>query len=161
MSAFVVSQAHIDYLLTAGIRYSSPALGADRVTWQARPSPPYPGSAGYEGWIAEVRANRRELDYTNADTVGAMLWAENHRSVSARYGELQATPEYRYRETARRVSAVGALKLLRCFEYQSCESADWEVTEAYRFCEGLRTLLIARLPGYEAAPWAIEDGEPA
>lgn len=38
-------------------------------------------------------------------------------------------------------------------EYQSCEHPGWRESEAARFCDALRSHLIARLPGMDEAPW--------
>jgi hypothetical protein len=46
-------------------------------------------------------------------------------------------------------------KAIACYEYQACECADWEQSEAVQFCDALRRKMIARLPGYEAAPWGV------
>lgn len=48
-------------------------------------------------------------------------------------------------------------KQLSCFEYQSCERPDWRDSEAFAFCEALRHAYIARVPGYESAPWGCSE----
>lgn len=60
MSAFVVSKSHIDALIAAGLTGS------------------YPLSWYHEG-------EHHQLKHDNASNVGAMLWAENVRSVEHRY----------------------------------------------------------------------------
>lgn len=57
------------------------------------------------------------------------------------------------------VSVVGALKALACYEYQSCESDDWESTEAFAFCEALRHTLIWALPNIDDAAWEVQAPE--
>ena len=50
---------------------------------------------------------------------------------------------------------VELLSALACYEYQACETEDWESTEAAAFCRALRKELISRLSGYSEAPWEI------
>lgn len=53
------------------------------------------------------------------------------------------------------LSTVAKLKLLHAYEYQSCEAPDWAESNARRLCDDIRYTLIARLPGYDNAPWSI------
>lgn len=94
----------------------------------------------------------------SADGIGRMLWHENAASIEARYGpdagqfDLAAT--YRYTTPVGRIpSAVEALKLISCYEYQSCEHPGWTGSRAHAFCQSLTGVLIGCLPGYDAAPW--------
>ena len=50
-------------------------------------------------------------------------------------------------------TAVEGLKLIDCFDYQACEPPGWPDSEAYAFCDALRSRLIRELDGYDAAPW--------
>ncbi len=155
MSANVVERAHIDYLISAGL-------------WTGRPH--------VLRWLVSTTAHPQELTRDTADRVGRMLWEQNHRSVSERYSGMQLVPEYEYSSDTeyaevlgrfedgwrwRRVmlEPVSALKALACYEYQSCETPDWEQTEAYAYCAALRRALIRVLPGYDAAPWTVYDAE--
>jgi len=146
MSAFVVSEAHIDYLIEAGLTLPG-HYGPLR--WFA------PGAGTYQQRVRELRPD-------NASEVGLMLWAENHRSVSYRYDEVQATPAYRFVHRYRplRIDPVVVLKAVNCLDYQSCETPDWKQTEAYAFLESLKETAIRRLPGYDGGPgWSIEQPE--
>lgn len=88
MSAYVVDQAHVDYLVRAGL---GPWQQSGPLRWQD-PSVP-DGERDYEpgammgGSTAHetYEARRRELTHETAGRVGAMLWSENARSVSFRY----------------------------------------------------------------------------
>ena len=124
MSAWIVSKAHIDALITS-------ALKVDRFN--------------------------SLVNYETADKIGAMLWKENHKSVNYRYNEAKEAPAYRFTRRAQPLSAVEALKAIDCLEYQSCEHKGWEKSEAKRFLDKLRGLLIHALPGYDAAPWGIDS----
>lgn len=136
MSAFVVSKEHIDALVTAGLEFGRP-YGPMR--WY---------------WGNPARSN--ELRAETAGQVGAMLWAENQRSVNFRYTEDEIEEPYQFeRMPGTPIPPVIVLKALQCFEYQACESDDWRETEAYAFCQALRKRAISRLGGYDAAPWEI------
>lgn len=147
MSAFVVDTDHIDAMVTAGLTGRGP-YGPMR--WYVGQAGPY------------------TLDESTADRVGAMLLAECIKSVSARYpddgpGELPGpvpNPEvqaYRFRQVQdSALTPVVALKLIDCYEYQSCEHDGWTASEAHAFCAALRHAVIGRLPGYDAGPWGYQ-----
>ena len=102
-------------------------------------------------------------------TIGADLWAENHRSVNFRYDEKTPTPAYTFEpvdlDMIKDWQAV-ALKSLRCWQYQSCETNDFKDTTAYRVAQALMGLLVAsdKSEAYNAAPWGwvrtIEEPTP-
>jgi DNA-binding winged helix-turn-helix (wHTH) protein len=52
---------------------------------------------------------------------------------------------------------VVILKLIGYYERQSCGHQGWETSEARKFCEDLRLACIRSLPGYDAAPWTIDN----
>jgi hypothetical protein len=146
MSAWMVSTAHIDAMLTAGID----AGEAYRPRWETDADEnQVPGES--------LRGGYRTLDYLNADHVGAMLLAENRRSVNYRYTEDEIEELYTFKRLGgSTVTPVDVLKSIECFEYQACEHPGWSASEARRFCEALRHTMIGRLPGYSDAPWGVE-----
>lgn len=158
MSAFVLNKGHIDAMLRAGLAYSH----ASRLYWYT----------SHPGTIEQAQELHRELRSDTADQIGAMLVAENVRSVCYRY-EKQPTDElpgpgdsywlrdYHYDPRGPIPTPVAALKLVDCYEYQSCEHPEWEGSEASRFCDALRRKLIDALPGYEEAAWEWRDQQPA
>ena len=98
-----------------------------------------------------------------------MLLAENVRNVVTRYrlagsaevldyAELVETYTFKYRPFVR---AGAAAKALDCFDYQSCETDDYEKSLAYAFTCRMAKALNKHLAGYEAAPWGIDDRIPA
>lgn len=156
MSAWIVSKRHIDYMLTAGLKFDSYPLG-----WMA-PVEEKPAEVHERGepWgpeaVAHARERRQELTGESAGRVGVMLWAENYESVNHRYDEREVEAElYEYKPYPGGVDPVQVLKAIDCFEYQSCEPPGWEASEARAFCEALRQRTIGKLPGYEEAKWAI------
>lgn len=149
MSAFMVGKAHIDALVRLGLQtpLNSP------LRWSKHPV--------MDGkWdLEDVRTLTRET----VDTTGQMLVAANLKSIHYLYPETRngsSVPgggveeeAYYYERSDRCPNVVEGLKLIDCYEYQSCEDPGWSMSEARRFCEALRSRLIHRLPGYEEAPW--------
>jgi hypothetical protein len=162
MSAFVVGFDHIDALVTAA-ESVRPRCHDSGLSWYTDDASK-PG--GYE---------RHELGYMDTATateVGRMLIRENVASVCFRYsdcepdGDLPGTigetdPEFytftsvNAYELPPETMAVTVIKLISCFEYQSCEHPGWKTSEAHAFCEALRHKMISGLPGYDDAPWGF------
>lgn len=141
MSAWIVSEQHITAMLTAGLRFG------------------YGPDDKMRFFAGEYnRAKVRELTLSTASEVGQMLWAENYASVNHRYEESGEAPDYDYPDrSGDRVEKdpVVILKLIDCYEYQSCEHDGWATSKAKAFCDALRSRAINKLPGYDAAPWGL------
>ena len=86
-----------------------------------------------------------------------ILLRENYRSLRARYDDAEIP--HRVKVTlgevmrATQIPAVNVLHSVACFEYQACESDDWDQTDAYKICDQISRAAIRRLPGYDDAPW--------
>ena len=152
MSAWVVSKAHINAMVDAGMHV------------HYRPFHWYPkgGDVGKSPTLTQETADR----------VGQMLLDECIASVSYRYDEGYPTRlpgktnaehviPFQYKPLMNPPTPVEVLKIISCYEYQSCEHPQWEDSEAHCFCRALRKSTIDRLPGYDEAPWGWEDKEPA
>jgi len=127
MSAFMVPIEHIRAMINAGLNAPYGPM-----TWK-----------------------NSELTPATAGKVGAMLLAENQRSVNYRYNEQETEEPYTHGPSSRR-SPVEILLAIACYEYQACETPDWEQSEAAEFCRVLQLQLIHQLPGYgEAQAWPI------
>lgn len=173
MSAYIVSKAHIDALVRLAVEGPAGYHGGPGHSW-----------SGYYYHDGQSKDCRHE----DAERIGAMLTAENVRSVSHRYnGEgldtlpgpidngwvtdallgKYAYPAYgtgpvRISRGPRHLTAIEGLKALDGYEYQSCEHPGWSSSEAKSLCDSLRSRLIDRLPGYsEADTWSISEGVPA
>lgn len=158
MSAFVVSTVHIDAMLTAGLRLptayvSSPLLWF----WPTIDAASDPGSWTSDELQRQAMERRHRLTEQTAGQVGAMLLAENRRSVDHRYNEQEWEEPYLFTALPGRPDPVVVLKAIACYRYQSCEHPGWPSSEAYAFCDALRERAINCLPGYAAAPWEIDD----
>lgn len=105
---------------------------------------------------------RRELLTMSPDAAGWMLWDENHQSVNYRYGESEPTPTYAYAPPVETWTSSELLKILNCFDYQTCEHPGWKGSETAQFCEDLEAALVREGAGstgeeYDAAPWGVPD----
>jgi hypothetical protein len=135
MSAFVVTKQHIDAIVTGGL--------------------PTRGDTGWIHWSDPVDAGRTHiLNQGTADRAGSLLWQENRVSVNRRYHD---GDEIDVIYTFQRLwqEPVTVLKLIDCYEYQSCEHPAWEESQAKRLCGQLRKQVISKLPGYDEAPWGF------
>jgi len=138
MSAWIVSDEHLRVMLWAGMDRIGP-FGTLR--WKV------PGDSGAYN----------ELTRDTAAAVGQMLMEQNGASVNYRYSESIA---YRYshgRPASTEWELVDVLTAIDCYEYQACETPDWEQTEAAAFCDALRGALVHELPGWGRV-WGIGDG---
>lgn len=169
MSAFIVSKEHIDALVQAALANKSPQYPGDccgsgmSYYWPEVEYGPtgrelvHGGFDNYEDWQAAMQAAYHDCRQDSPSRLGQMLWGENHRSVNARYQEDDIEPLYEYAPLPGVVNPVVVLKAIDCYEYQTCEHEDWEASEAHKFCETLRGKMIGWLPGYDDAPWGIDD----
>ena len=133
MSAFIVDTSHIDAMIRVALNVSQREF--------------HFASVGPYG----------VLTHETADDIGQMLMNENTASVNFRYSEDDLAEPYTYAPFGKMPTAIEGVKLVQCYEYQSCEHADWETSKAKRFCEVLISYLISNLPGYDDAPWGWQE----
>lgn len=128
MSAYVVSMTHIDFLVTFAIRECDDVAQVSR----------------YVGRASEI---------------GQVLLNENYRSVNFKYSEQSEVPPYRYRVYSglHGFTAANVIKACQHFDHQACETSDYEVTEAARIVDAIRQRAFDLIPGYDAAPWGINE----
>lgn len=146
MSAFMVSHAHIDALLT----FADNKRMKDQLGWH----------------VSKVD----QLDWTD---IGRVLLAENERSVCQRYpdcvpgnlpgmiGEEAITYRFKTWQPAFRMQhtqlCIWIIKACNCFDYQACETDDYSASIAHGIIEAIRGKAVRCLPGYDDAPWSIDD----
>jgi hypothetical protein len=157
MSAFVLSKTHIDVLITAGLRFASGGRGPLTWYWPAIDADSDRGSWTSAELQEQANKRRRLLTTQTAGRVGALLLAENRRSIDHRYDETEWEEPYLFEPAPGWQDPVIVLKAIACYEYQSCEHPGWETSEAHAFCQALRARTISLLPGYDEAPWDITD----
>lgn len=133
MSAFIVSNTQINALVRAASRMG--------LSYQ------------YAGLTRRVSGMEQET--------AEMLLAANYDSVNYRYKESELPREIVYAIDAPLLNAIKTIKLANSLDYQSCEYPEYEASEAKAFLDALIDWSISKLPGYDAAPWTIEDDEPA
>lgn len=105
----------------------------------------------------------------DSEVIGTMLVAQNYRSVYERYhdraeGYFGLPQSFKYEPAFEKkpVNSIVLLKLLRCYDYQACETDDWKDSKAKEFTEMLADAAISKLTGregisYEFAPWGIDS----
>jgi hypothetical protein len=98
------------------------------------------------------------IPQAEADTFGAFLWKENHKSINARYGERSKAPPYKFAPRPSDLTPGALLKTIDCYSYQSCEHYGWEGSEAHAKCETMRAALAGKASesDYAEAPWGIQ-----
>jgi hypothetical protein len=52
-------------------------------------------------------------------------------------------------------AVVTTLKLINCYNYQSCEHPGWKTSRVKQDMDGLYRHVAETLPGYDDAPWGI------
>lgn len=141
-----------------------------------------PRGLGY--WYSEQSGARFEFrtyaddaeapDTFNASTLGRELWAENLRSIYARYPDTIENPDripgpgvgpaevmaYTYGPGPRvvNVDPFGLLGVIRGYRYQSCEHPGWSMSPARAFCDALTNAVISDLIERTGAnAWTIDD----
>lgn len=152
MSAFIVGHDHIDALLTFAKLH--------RVSYYVPQS------------ICSVLGGTRvDITSQTATEVGAILLTENERSVRHRYSDCKAgdlpgtigedAANYKFRDFGELLRLPMAkqcawiLNGCRCFDYQACETDDYEDSLAHSIIEAIQAAAIRALPHIEDAPWEI------
>lgn len=154
MSAYIVDGATLDYLVSFasnGRREVSVYVPRDAVdTW-------IPAELANE----PVRGNRWKVA-GNEDVAWAILMHQNWRSVERRY-EGQYAEEFARDALLRPFRLRGetrplwVLKCCDCYDYQASETPDYTGTFAAALVNAIRHAAIRALPGYEDAPWGVDD----
>lgn len=97
-----------------------------------------------------------------------VLLAENLRSLEERYPGRdfleewqQAAAKYQYQPQELNGSLTLVIKQCDCYDYQACETDDFDKTDAAAFIRHLRKVMIltgGKTKGkeYDAAPWGID-----
>jgi hypothetical protein len=132
MSAFVVSDKHINTL----------------ITW------------AYNNKVQYYKDRWVDINQTPTHAANT-LYAENVRSVNSRYNERSKTQYDRFRFVPVQdlPDAIGIIKLCHCLQYQSCEHKGWDKSEAKKLLQAIEEYAMRALPGFEkaynAAEWSI------
>lgn len=147
MSAFMCCDAHFDALAYYCAQH--------RVTIRARAGT----KAFAQAW--EIFQNDSPNLAVQQDRVGAILRDENARSVEERYHDCKTSNAmgtknaYRYRPVSKPLSHTAALQAVRCYEYQACETSDFDETLAHAICEAITATAIRALT--EGEKWGLSE----
>lgn len=156
MSAFVVAPEPLSYLVAAAMRYEARILRHPG-NWNSFHR--FGASSAWTEFPEPRPIDRKPRSW--ADFAVAILHEQNERSVRHRYddaeeeGMLIERPDF----SSERLPAIEPLQVLKacdCYDYQACETPDYEQTEAHRFVAEIRSLAIMELPGYDKAAWCID-----
>ena len=160
MSAYIVDPRTIDYLIAWAHQHRTHD-SAPSVSIPERMDPTtLPDTLDGYG-----QGERFSLMQLTPNDLGAILLAENVRSVQARYPrEAVATLPgpcdqsrvlaYQYQPVPS-LNAAWVVKSCDCLDYQSCETDDWRDTLAYAIVQTIRESAISALT--EDAPWGVTD----
>lgn len=131
MSCFVVSDAHINALITYAALHP-----------QSKVQVP----------------NQPELNDLTGAQWGQWMRDENERAYRHRYGhrtDLGEPLPYHHQWDTHTYTPVEIIKLATSFRYQLAEAEDWAETPAAKLAECIIDIAITELPGYEQAPWEV------
>lgn len=138
MSAFLVSDKHIDEMLKFASAHRPASFGHPRVY--------------HDNTIVMTLCMPDSLDEAGQELVN-----QNYKSLTARYKDDDAPHSYKYQQRpfSDVMSPVEVIKLCDCYNYQACETLDYYDTLAYSISKTIREAAIDALPGYDDASWSI------
>ncbi len=129
MSAFIVNDYHINALVTYGLQ------------------------AKAEYWTGKERVRFSE---DTAWALASKLYRANVKSVNFRYGERNRTNVFKYATVKiSHLSAADIVKACDCLDYQSCELASWDRSEARKILQAIREEAVRVLASSPA--WELKD----
>lgn len=144
MSAYIVSEDHINVIVSYFVDHRHG-----------------------EGLWHKLNDRYDSLTMENAPAVAYELYRENVRSVNGRYNDTNSDEMYQFKylphvkDVYTEAEIAGALDGL---EYQSCESDDYQTTEAYGLLNAMRKNLLSRIASRELGDetvWSIDEVKPA
>lgn len=151
MSAFMVDDQTIDAIISGAFAFSLPYLGHGVFRYNDAPMPmfteafisgqPWGDIRNIQQWINE---HRHDVRIDEADRLGAILLAENRRSVDFRYAESEIEDFY----TFTRIRDLNPWFVLRCigtYTYQACEHPEWPNSTAFQIVDTVRDNTIGWL----------------
>ena len=131
MSAFIVNDYHINALVTYGLQ------------------------AKAEYWTGKERVRFSE---DTAWALASKLYRANVKSVNFRYGDRNRTTGFKYAPVKiSHLSAADIVKACDCLDYQSCELASWDRSEARKILQAIREEAVRVLALSPA--WELQDPE--
>lgn len=137
MSAFIVSDNHLNYLMN----FANTTRNLDTIYTRN----------------GETRTEYRTNSVDDLETMGNILVSANYASVNARYNETEGPHVFEFTPRTRLMTfdPVQVIKACDCFDYQASEVDSYDKTVAAQIIEQIRKHAIRTLPGYENAKWDI------
>lgn len=109
---------------------------------------------------ADAKRLGSHFKLNTAETIGAMLYAENVKSVNARYNDKSPLDGFKFVSHAYIARELGnpvaIIKAARCLDYQSCEHSTWEQSDACKLLQHIISIAISSLKEYEGEAWEIQ-----
>lgn len=136
MSAYLVPDYHINALVS----WAAGRHGSNAVSYY------------WNGKRRDVRGDEKRI--------ASVLYAENVRSVNARYREADPAHGFVFKRVANVLNPIDVIKGCHGYSYQACEAEGWEESEAFAIIAGIERSAIRALPGYEESnAWCIGGPE--
>ena len=133
MSAFLVSDYHINVLINYGV-HNDASVFYNKSRWH------------------DIR--NKEEEYAQE------LLNENYRSLNSRYGDKDEPHKIKFKRLMlHNIKAVDILKACDCYDYQACETKDYYESLACAVIKGIRRAAISKIPGYDNAGWGLDEPE--
>ena len=133
MSAYLVPDYHINAL----VGWAASRHGSNAVSYY------------WQGKHRQVRNDERRI--------ASVLYAENVRSVNARYKESEPAHGFIFQRVVNMLNPIDVIKGCHGYSYQACEADGWEESEAFAIIGGIENSAIRSLPGYdESNAWCID-----
>lgn len=98
----------------------------------------------------------RKFLCADKDALGQILLDENYRSVNHRYSEQAVPHKFVYGE-GYAVSPAQAAQHIACIDYQSCETQDWETTQAFRLLARIRANVCRKMIEGQDLRWEAPE----
>ncbi len=136
MSAYLVPDYHINALVS----WAAGRHGSNAVSYY------------WGGRRREVRGDEKRI--------ASVLFAENVRSVNARYRESDPAHGFVFKRVVNVLNPIDVIKGCHGYGYQACEAEGYEQSEAFAIVAAIAQSAIRALPGYEESnAWCISGPE--
>lgn len=126
MSAFTLPDNHISAIIGYAVRHNA---------------------IGYAMFAIDMHYDRNPSPEQLRE-IGQILLDENYRSVNTRYREEEQTPRFIYNprfENGKCLTHKQVINAIRCYDYQSCETNDYNSSPAAKFVSSIKNSAVERL----------------
>lgn len=157
MSAWIVSKLHIDVVVQA---LTQGEIVVDRTADEV-------GQALWQENLNSIHYRYEDTAETHSDYPGPVSFKGPKTVAAYRYapptpGRLKVAYNHQYYRLApgEEITLDALLKVVGCYEYQTCEHPEWEASEAFKWVEVLTDNLLRagatrESEAYNRAPWGL------